>query len=91
MKRIANSRLSEMKPTFLHKGVINQLGQLVLFYDNPKGKGEILALIKGRMYDTGITDLELFFNGSDHNPIAVNSETAVTMEDFDKEDLTCEL
>lgn len=91
MKRITNARLSSIKPEFLHKGLINQMNQLVLFYDNPKGKGEILALIRGRMYDTGISNLDLFFDGSDHNPIALNEELAMTYGEFDKGPGICEL
>lgn len=91
MKRIASSKIFEIKPVYLNKSVTNQEGQLVLFYDNPKGNGEVLALIKGRVYDTDITDLDLFFEGSKHNPVAVSKDLAVTMGEFEKGGMKCEL
>lgn len=69
MEKIECKKILASKPYFLNEKIINQLGQLVMFYDAPDDSGEVLAFVEGQFYYTEFFGTEDFYEGSDYNPV----------------------
>lgn len=83
MKKLNYTKLMANNPTKLGE-VVNQIGQLVEFYEHPIQGDEspVIAVVNAENSAaiTDFYDLSDFYDGSDYNPVCINGKIYCTFE-----------